>query len=234
MSRVYLFCLLFATWGAAAAEVAPLSHQEALWPWEVQSVELTQIEDHVAVTTLETKDCAQLNSLADENSALDQITWDQIINIGQKVWEIVQAGKPVVHMETPVAYALPRGLNCWTDLEHWQPPRTQIYEVKYKNGFGMEVVKFRFRLHYTYGGGKAERGQYLANVSVLPAELNVLWGYNFDANVEVQPAINLGSSENPIGGLELNVRWVVKTVLKESVNSFHFFVQGDGVAKSAQ
>jgi hypothetical protein len=28
----------------------------------------------------------------------------------------------------------------------------------------------------------------------------------------------------------MNVRWNVKTVLKESENSFHFFVQGDGKA----
>jgi hypothetical protein len=203
-------------------------------PLDVKSVDLKLIEDQPSIQALDTKDCAQLNALASEDSILDEIGWDQIVNIGQKVWEIVQAGKPVVNIETPVAYALPRGLNCWTDLEHWQAPRTQVYEVSYKNGFGMEVVKFRFRLHYTYGGGKAEMGQYLANVSVLPAELNVLWGYNFDAKVEVQPAINLGSRENPIGGLELNVRWTVKTVLKESINSFHFFVQGDGVAKSAE
>jgi hypothetical protein len=203
-------------------------------PLDVKSVELKLIEDQPSIQALDTKDCAQLTALAGEDSILDEIGWDQIVNIGQKVWEIVQAGKPVVNIETPVAYALPRGLNCWTDLEHWQAPRTQVYEVSYKNGFGMEVVKFRFRLHYTYGGGKAELGQYLANVSVLPAELNVLWGYNFDAKVEVQPAINLGTKENPIGGLELNVRWTVKTVLKESINSFHFFVQGDGVAKSAE
>ncbi len=165
---------------------------------------------------------------------LDEISWDQVVNIGKKLWSVVENGKPVVQMETPVAHALPRGLYCWSDLEHWQAPRTQVYEVTYRNGFGVEVVKFRFRLHYTYGGGRADKGQYLANVTVLPAELNVSWGYNFDAKVEVQPAVNLGTKENPIGGLELNVRWTVKTFLKESINSFHFFVQGDGVAKSAQ
>lgn len=223
--------LLFA-WSASANEI--IKPQESLWPWEVQNVKLQKVGDELAYVALDTKDCAEFASIAETESLLGEISWDQIVNIGQKVWEIVQAGKPVVHMETPVANALPRGLTCWTDLEHWQAPRTQTYEVKYENGFGMEVVKFKFRLHYTYGGGKADRGQYLANVAVLPAELNVLWGYNFDAKVEVQPALNLGSKENPMAGLELNVRWTVKTVMKESLNSFHFFVQGDGVAKTAE
>jgi hypothetical protein len=150
------------------------------------------------------------------------------VAIGQKVWEIIEKNKPVVNVETPVAHALPRGLECWADLEHWQAPRTASYEVVYKNGFGLEVVKFRFRLHYTYGGGKAELGQYLANVTVMPGELNVMWGYTFGARVEVGQAVNLGSHANPTAGLELNVRWNVKTVLKESENSFHYFVQGDG------
>ena len=232
MLRILFICLVFTVWSVSATQAANNSDQ--LWPWEVQSVELRQIEDSLSTLSLNTNDCAELNSLGDAESILDEVSWDQIVNIGEKVWDIVEKGKPVVHMQTPVANALPRGLRCWTDLEHWQAPRTSTYEVKYKNGLGMDVVTFRFRLHYTYGGGKAERGQYLANVSVLPAELSVIWGYNFDAKVEVQPAINLGSSENPLGGLELNVRWIVKTILKESVNSFHFFVQGDGVIKSAQ
>lgn len=218
---LFVFAILCAVQNTSATDLR----------WDLQKVSIKKIGDQIAIESLNTKDCAQTATL--NEGSFDGITWDQIVNIGQKVWEIVQAGKPVVHMETPVANALPKGLLCWTDLEHWQAPRTQTYEVIYQNGFGMEVVKFRFRLHYTYGGGKADRGQYLANVTVLPAELNVMWGYNFDAKVEVQPAVNLGTTENPIGGLELNVRWTVKTVVKESINSFHFFVQGNGETKSA-
>jgi hypothetical protein len=105
----------------------------------------------------------------------------------------------------------------------------ETYEVAYKNLFGMEVVKFHFRLAYTYGGGRAGAGRYLANVSVLPAELNVLWGYTFNAEVQVMPAVNLGNVTSPVAGLEVNVVWQVKTVLKESDNSVHYFVRGDGL-----
>jgi len=222
MLRILIITLALSGWSASATE--------SVWPWDVQSVELQKIEDISTSEILSSNECTQLNATTE---FLETIDWDQILTIGEKVWEIVQAGKPVVHLVTPVAHALPRGMECWFDLERWRAPRTQTYEVIYKNGFGIEVVKFRFRLHYTYGGGKGERGQYLANVSVLPAELNVSWGYNFDAKVEVQPAINMGTSENPMAGLELNVHWTVKTVIKESINSFHFFVQGNGVAQTA-
>jgi hypothetical protein len=175
-------------------------------------------------------DCSDMSRDA---SPMTEIGWDQIINIGEKVWKIIEAGKPIVHVKTPVAHALPRGLKCWADLGGWQAPRTKTLEASYKNGFGMEVVKFRFRLHYTYGGGRLEKGRYLSNVTVLPAELNVMWGYNFDADVEVAQAINMGTQDDPLAGLELNVRWTVKTVVKESRNSLHFFVQGDGGMKLA-
>lgn len=198
-------------------------------PWDIKKIQIRQIEDRydAAASIAVANDCSKLGS---SDVLASEIGWNEIVAIGEKVWEIVQANKPVVNIETPVAHALPRGLECWSDLEHWQAPRTQSYEVVYKNGFGMEVVKFRFRLHFTYGGGKAELGQYLANVTVLPSEVNVMWGYTFNARVEVAQAVNLGSHANPIAGLEMNVRWNTKTVLKETDNSFHFFVQGDGRA----
>ena len=97
----------------------------------------------------------------------------------------------------------------------------------------MEDVKFRFRLQYTYGGGHSGIGKYLANVTVMPAEVSVSWGYTFNADVQVLNAVNVGTSLSPVAGLELNLKWQVKTVLKESDNSFNFFVQGDGVSQVA-
>lgn len=214
---------------AAALSLGSWAHAEVQWPWEVQSTEIKLIDESTVAHVAADYDCVNLAF----NPLTGEISWEDIVNIGQKVWEVVKAGKPVAHFETPMANALPRGLTCWNDLEHWQAPKVQTYQVVYKNGFGMEVVRFDFRLQFTYGGGKAEKGQYLANVSVQPSQLNVAWGYNFDAKVEVQPAVNLGSKDSPIAGLELNLRWTVKTIMKSSENSFHFFVQGNGVSQAA-
>jgi hypothetical protein len=212
------------SWTASAAE--------SWQPWDVQSVQLERLPDDGVVNPLDAvSDCSGMktNSLEDGN-----IGWSDIIAIGQQVWKIVEANKPVVTTNTPVVHALPRGLNCWAELDQWQAPKTESYQVVYKNGFGMEVVKFRFRLQYTYGGGKHGVGKYLANVTVMPAELNVIWGYTFNADVQVGQTVNLGTHEDPVAGIQMDVKWQVKTVLKESDNSFHFFVQGDGISKSAE
>ena len=198
-------------------------------PWAIASVEMQQVADDTGVKPLINNECTNLRPFD-----VGTIVWSDIVTVGEKIWQIVEAGKPVVSVQVPVAFALPRGLTCWTDLDHWQVPRTQTYEVRYKNYFGVEVVHFRFRLQYTYGGGNDGVGRYLANVTVMPAELNVAWGYDFNAVVEVEQAVNMGSKKDPLAGLELNLKWTVKTVLKESDNSFHFFVQGDGAVKTAE
>jgi hypothetical protein len=203
-------------------------------PWDISSVEIHQVQEQVRPMEVAIdSDCGSQGVLPMDLSSLGEISWADIINIGQKVWAVVEANKPVVTVgKIPVAYALPRGLMCWNDLDSWQAPKVNSYEVTYKNGFGMEVVKFRFRLQYTYGGGLQGKGKYLANVTVAPAEISVVWGYTFDANVDVAQAVNLGTVDSPLAGLELNLKWKVKTVLKESDNSFNFFVQGDGVAQA--
>lgn len=209
------------------------AHAESTaWPWEIKSVQLREIQDPSAKPLDVTKDCGTHSSPADP--FVDDVSWDEIVRIGQQVWKIIEDNKPVLEISTPVVHALPRGLNCWSDLENWQAPVTRSYEIVYLNGWDMEVVKFRFRLHYTYGGGKEGRGRYLANVTVMPGELSVVMGYKFNARVEVGQTVNLGSVADPLAGIELNLRWNVQTLVKESENSYHFFVQGDGEAKSAE
>lgn len=210
-----LISLMFAVQNAAPVEASRLM--------DISSVTIHEVTDDNQATQLN-NDCGQAAE------PLGIIGWGTVVNIGFKVWQLIEANKPVVNVQTPSASALPGGLTCWSQLDSWQAPKIQTYEVSYKNYLDMEVVKFRFRLQYNYGGGIAGRGKYLANVTVLPAELNVLWGYTFNADVDVEQAINLGTTENPVAGLGLNLKWSVATVMKQSDNSFHFFVQGDGVS----
>lgn len=199
--------------------------------FDITSVEIHEVTEDVPPTIQVESDCT-LSPFDAPDLGTPDVDIGQIITIGEKVWQIIQDNKPVVNVKTAVASALPRGVTCWTDLENWQPPKTQSYEVTYKNYFGMEVVKFRFRLQYTYGGTYDGKGKFLSSVTVIPAELNVLWGYTFNADVELSPAVNLGSKTDPLAGLELDLKWSVNTVMKASQNSFHFFVQGDGALQA--
>lgn len=163
-----------------------------------------------------------------------EVIIDDIINIGSKIWEIVTAGRPVVNVNMPTAYALPRGTQCWTELESWNPPKSQTFNVAYRNLLGMEVVNFSYRLVYTAGGSYNGAGEYLANVTVFPAEVDVAWGFTFDANVNVGQLVNLGTSSQPEAGMELAVDWKVSTVVKESRTVQNYFIRGNGAMTQLQ
>lgn len=202
------------------------------WPWEIRDIKVHEIQDLNMMPMSLEDGC---DPAEHKNSPFGSgVSLEEIVLVGEKVWTIVEANKPVVSFKAPVVHGLPRGLACWSDLEKWQPPKTRTFEVVYLNGFNMEAVKFRFRLHYTYGGGSEGKGLYLANVTVMPAELNVIWGYHFDAHVEALNTINLGTRDNPIAGIELNTKWSVRTWAKESQGTVHFFVQGDGAIQMAE
>lgn len=169
---------------------------------------------------------------ADESAAPQPfnplIDLDTVINLGKKIWVIIDANKPVVDVHTDTANALPKGAQSWQDLANWQAPVSKLFHVTYRNLFRMKVVDFSYRVLYTYGGTANGKGQYLTNVTIVPAELNVAWGYYFSAQALVPNVTNAGSSEDPIAAAELMLRYTVKTTLKHSEVTSSFYVRGDG------
>lgn len=153
---------------------------------------------------------------------------DQIVNIGKWIWDLVQKNKPAVSYQVNKAQAMPKNVANWAELQSWQPPRTAAYTASYKNAYGSEVVRFKFRVFYLYGGNLDGKGAYLANVSVIPDELNVAWGYSFDAKVEVPEVVNVGTKENPMAGMTVQLTWSVDTMLKHAQSTVVFFITGDG------
>lgn len=159
----------------------------------------------------------------------ESLDLEQIVALGQRIWKLVEANKPVVDIvEQPRVSAVPEGTESWMQLEGWQNPRSRVYRIEYKNLYGITVIAFAFRVTFTYGGGVKGKGQYLANVSVIPAEVQVAWGYKFNASVEVAKLVNAGSRQSPIAGMELGVRWQIDTVMKHERRTSAFFVRGDG------
>lgn len=171
-----------------------------------------------------------LGSVGSQLSPLKEleVQIDTIINIGQKIWAIVEKGKPVVNVEVKSASAMPAGIKGWQQLTGWQMPRSSTYRVHYTNLFGMNVVDFSYRVMFTYGGSYNGKGHYVTGATILPAALDVAWGYSFKAGVEIPTVVNMGSSEDPVGGVQLNVNWVVGTVLKHSQTRASYFVDGLG------
>lgn len=157
---------------------------------------------------------------------------DGIINIGKKVWEIISAGQPVVNLNMEQsANALPRGVRCWDELSNWQVPSVRSYSQTFKNFYGMEVISFEFDVIYTHSGQINGKGRYLTNVQVHPKNVQVSWGFNLDAAVDIPSLVNLGSVEQPVAGMQVDVKWEASSPLRKFNQSVSIFVQGDGPSK---
>ncbi len=157
------------------------------------------------------------------------LSFEQIINYGVKLWKLIEAGKPVVKFQGVNANALPStAAGDWLALENWQSPKGRIYSITYKNLYGMEVVRFDYRLLFSAGGSFEGNGKYISNVSVNAQNLWVAWGYDVDASAKVVNVINTASKANPVAGMEVLVDWRVKTVLRDMQSSTSFFLKGDG------
>ena len=151
------------------------------------------------------------------------------LTLGQKAWEIIKAGKPVLNVESKRISVMPVEEADWAKMENWQGPTSVAYSIRAKNLAGMTVVKLDYRLIYSYGGRLAGKGAYLANVAIVPSA-EVLWGFTTNATVEAQRVLNYGSVESPVPGVELQINCSIESPLKKLEMRENVFVRGTGEA----
>lgn len=188
----------------------------------------------VSVTEVPSLDFHPLNTVGDCTSlqqtapAADFLDLNEIIDIGRAVWAIIKEGKPVVRSEMNSANALPRGVKCWTDLQGWSAPRSRSYRVIYRNGFDMPVVDFTYRLMFTSGGNVNGVGAYISNATFVPANLTVAWGFEFNAKASIPAVTNMGTTANPLAGMQMNMQWSVDSVVSHVESTESYFITGEG------
>lgn len=163
-------------------------------------------------------------------AALDtaDVIIDKVINIGKKIWEIVAAGKPVLNIKTDVATALPQGARCWLDLQTWSIPESKVYSVAFKNGFGMEVVKFNYRVLWLPGGSVDGVGKFIGYAALIPNDVNVSWGFSLNAQASVPTVFNMGTRSEPVGGMQMSMIYRIETPIQTTEQSQAYFVSGKG------
>lgn len=166
----------------------------------------------------------------DPGGADPSVVLDTIINIGKKVWAIIDANKPVVDIKTQYATGLPQGVTSAAQLAGWKPPRGVIYGLTAKNSYGMQVLNVKWEVLRTYGGRYKGHGQFLSGVTIQPLQVDILWGYKFslDATVGDTSITNAGTDEEPIAGMQPVIQWRVQTAIKDSTGRAGYYLQGDG------
>lgn len=156
------------------------------------------------------------------------IILDQIINIGSLAWSIVQSSRPTMRLSTYRAHGLPKGITCWTDLEEWKIPKSKVFRVEQKSKLGQSLAKFTFRISFVHGGSYNGIGQYLANVTVTPVDVQVGWGVDFGSEVHIPSVFNMGKKTNPLAAMQVFVYWNLGSAMKMQQKSQLFHVTGDG------
>ena len=217
----------------AGAESKVLAESEANF-FKIKSYKVTELSEEEVLQMpglINTYKPFYASNCSDSSGSNDiepnNVDLGQIIRWGKEIWKIIQDNKAVVNVESVTVHALPGGINCWDQLATWQVPKSKYYQVSYENVYGMEVVDVVYRLTYSYGGSFQAKGKYLANVSVAPAKIDVMWGFNFESTVKVPFTLNVGTQDDPVAGIELNIHWVVES-LSRSEQSISLFVDGQG------
>ena len=158
---------------------------------------------------------------------------DGLIAIGEKIYPIVEAGKPVLSMDLPVTHVIPNtgdGRNADTlyEMANWKAPRSRSWTVSYENVYGIEVVSFTYTIHFQYGGSHQGKGRYIMGAHISASNVHVAWGFEFNAFTRVLAISNRGTQENKVAGLTLKLNWVTKSIVTENRSSRTFHLTGSG------
>ncbi len=159
----------------------------------------------------------------------DISTW---ITVGEKVWTIIKDGKPVADISTHSASVLPIEQTNWQDLENWQGPYVKSYTIEAKNLLGMTVASQTYRVMFNYGGTFNGKGQYLANATIIPAQVSIAWGFSLNTNVEIGNAVNTGTKDHLIPALQMELVWKIDSALKHLEGRNSFYIKGNGEVRT--
>ncbi len=158
---------------------------------------------------------------------------DKLLALGQKIWKIVEAGRPVSNANFTKPVSIIPNMSdvngTFTSMTNWKMPMVKSFRVAYKNGFGSEVVSFVYTVVFQYGGKFEGKGSYITGLFVTASNVSVSWGFNFNASSEIMSITNQGSADEPIASAVVNIKYKVSSVLKSIDESDIFFVNGQGM-----
>lgn len=162
-----------------------------------------------------------------------EVVFDQLVNLGKKVWALVENNKPAVNVNYMYANALPKGVRSSEELDSFSELQHVSYRVHGENLYGVTVYDLTYSLVHRYGGSYQGRGKFLENVAVVPSALEVSWGYTVNYNVEKVSVVNTGTRENPVGAVLLETNFKVSTVLKSLETHSVYDFRGDSAQVTA-
>jgi hypothetical protein len=157
---------------------------------------------------------------------------DNLLALGQKIWPIIEQGRPVVTTKmAPAVSIIPNidGVNVvLNQMEKWSVPRMVSYRISFTNALNMEVVGFTYTLFFQHSGTFNGKGKYITNLKVQASDVNATWGSDFDAASELIGISNVGTILDPLASGIIQVSYVAKGVFNQKAGARSFYVDGNG------
>jgi hypothetical protein len=158
------------------------------------------------------------------------------IAIGEKIYDIIKKGQPVINTNYEPIAVLPKDLATskypGLEMTRWRGPNGKKYALQLKNSAGAQVVYLEFLVMWNYGGQYMDHGQYLSGVQIVPTTIKAAWGYTFSLTSKVDDVFNYGTLVEPIAAVTLRLNYKVENVMKKSENNIVFVVDGAGGFKT--
>lgn len=135
-----------------------------------------------------------------------------IVALGEAIYELVKKGKPSNVTEYAPISVVPKDpmtkeIVDIFDLEGFSFPVEKAYVAKIKNGVGKEVVKFTYKVMYSYGGSYNGAGKYLSGVIIVPQSVVTQFGWEFNASMKLSGMMNHGTKADPVAGIMLTIKY---------------------------
>ena len=207
---------------------------------EVSSDEFDRLEnDDYEIKTRIVQDSIPPRSLDDRINTGGKIiqTARDMVALGEAIYDLVKKGKPTNVTEYAPISVVPRDPMTKEhvdpfDLEGFSMPVEKNFVTSIKNGFGHEVVRFSYKVLYSYGGSFNGKGQYLANVIIVPGSIKTTFGWDFSATMKLSGIMNHGSKENPIAGIMVTVKYQMNSWITAFERNDTIHINGNGYLKN--
>lgn len=157
-----------------------------------------------------------------------------LVALGEAIYHLVQKGKPHNTTEYAPISVIPlvngKQIDIF-DTENWTVPKRATYEIKWKNLYGMEVVKFKYTVMFSYNGSYNGKGAFLTAAQIYPVSVMTMWGFDFSAKMKLNGIMNHGTKDQPVAGAIMALEYRVENILKAELYTDSYHVTGKGYMK---
>lgn len=164
-------------------------------------------------------------ALSDEKSVTGP---GAIIQIGKKAWDFVKNNKAVVDYDDDWAGAVPQTYqDDWRNLQGWKDVKSDTYRFHYKIA-GDTVSELKWRYAWSAEGRDANGiGRYVINGGARIEKLYAKVGQTLTAKVSSNEPVNMGTVEDPIGAIDIEVSFTSASVWNSATTTCTVKIMGN-------